>query len=138
MWRSMRDCHTPNICLTYLQLLLCKAALLDYCFDLDISAARFLCFCTGNSTGNKYNKCVSLLCNLPSCWSGYATPEPLWIGNPPSAFLHMYMCIYTYVYVHSQLLLISLPYFPPKCLGKVTRISTEPKAQSDSGSKGHE
>lgn len=53
-WKAIRDCHTPNICLTYLYLLLlCKATLLDYCFDLDISAAQFLCFRTGNSTDKK-------------------------------------------------------------------------------------
>lgn len=34
-------------------LLLCEAALWHYCFDLAINAATFLCFCTGNSTGNR-------------------------------------------------------------------------------------
>lgn len=60
MWTSVRDCHATKICLIHLYLLLlCKAALLYYCFDLDISATRFLCFHTGNSTENEYNKCVA-------------------------------------------------------------------------------
>lgn len=44
----------------------------------------------------KVEMCVSLLCDLPGCWSGSAIPEPLWIWNPPCAFLHM--CMYTYTY----------------------------------------
>lgn len=100
-WRSVRDCHTPNICLTYLYLLLlCKAALLVYCFDLDISSARFLCFCTGNSTENKYNKCV-FLCFVICLAVGQVMPHQNHSGFEilPVSFcicIWIWICMYIY------------------------------------------